>query len=597
MGFVPWQAFDSSLPPIERGKFITGPNVKPYARSTQLPIRMLESITPVELASCVPFIKIVQVDAKTGKPVEGREPIAIDLVGGPRFGETHEKFAERSLVSLKTLNVKSTLSYGTLQFFEIELSFRVHKPDILFNRESGISWKSLLEEGTSHSLEYGWTADPRVVSNEIFNGLGFHDTETGLVVGSTKSVLFVVYKYNATLLPSGEVDVIVSSIENGDLALRESRLGDHIPLRRSDYWGGFDKKLKTSETSAWLNGLRRMISILPKVEIKKIGNMIRLGDILDVMVASPVLSACKAFGYSGVDFYAGNFNLRAESQSKGYGGKDLSGKSIAEFLVPEDALIKSITDLLSVGKQVQLLNFIKLITNLVNGENAWADPIKNDRQKPNVEVRTTTYKDKTEAHRLVLHIIDRIEGMTPFLDNERIALDQQSREQIFKKLTDKNVPILEFGRGKSVILGANFDMQIDPQMQAILIEGAFNDRKNRIQSANMSDVDSRSGKSLPRELIPFSILEGEINMIGNFVLENLGAFWIDFFGASQISGMYRVLEKSDIIEPGKFRTSYRVLADGTDPLNTRRRLTDAEIAENERVAEQTKVGKSTKKKK
>lgn len=591
--FVPWQAFDSQLPPVENGTFITGSNVRPYARSTQVPIRMLENISPVELASCVPFIRITRIDPKSGKPVEGAEPIAIDLVGGPRFGEAYEKFAERSLVSLKSLNVKSTLSYGTLQFYEIEMSFRVHKPDILFNRESGISWKGLLEEGTSHSLEYGWTADPKVVQNEIFNGLGFHDPETGLVIGSTKTVLFVVYKYNATLLPSGEVDVVISSQENGDLALREASLGDHIPLRRSDFWGGLDKDLTTTRSSAWLRGLRRMIAGLPKLEFQKHGVMIRLGDILNTMVASPVISACKSFGYSGVDFYAGNFNERAESQSKEYGGRDLSGKSIADFLVPEDVLIKSLTDILKVGKHIQLLNFIKTIVSVVNSENAWAEPQKNNRQRANVEVRTTTYKDRSESHRLVFHVIDRIEGMTPFLDDERLALDQQSKEQVFAKLTSKNVPILEFGRGKSVILGASFDMQLDPLLQSILIERAFNDRKNRIQSADMSDVDSRSGKSLPREIIPFSILQGEITMIGNFVLESLGAFWIDYFGASQISGMYRVLEKTDIIEPGKFRTSYNVIGDGTDPLNTRRRRTDEEIAEAERIAAETRAGKST----
>lgn len=574
MPFIPYQRLIGSepLPAIRRGQFITGPDVRPYARSSQEPIRLLEEVSPIELASCVPFIKITQIDPRTGKDMQGARPIMLDLVGGPIFGEPQERFSERSLVSLKSVQVKTTLDYGTIVFKEIELSFRVHKPDIVFSRDSGIPWRTLMDEGTSHVLEYGWTADPRVVKNEMFNGVGFVDRATGLVIPSTVSLLLVIWKYDLTLTKSGEVDVVLRGLENGDLALRESRLGDTIPVR--------SRAMAFAPKQELANGIKRMLDSLPRTVIKKRGEFVLMKDVLDVMIGGPVLAACERFGYSGVDFYAGNFNKKAERSSEQYGGIDLTGRSIGDFMLPLQVLRDAISNEIATGKTVQLMNFIRMVVNLLNAAAAWATPQSDSRLKPNVEVRTTTLRDHSAGTtKLVFFVIDRHDGVNPFTGQDRLDLDKQSKANVFSKLESLNVPILEFGRARSVIVDASFQIQTDPLLQSVQIEQAYKDRKDRVQMTSMPDVEARTGASSPRELIPVSTLEGEISMVGNFVLDSLAALWVEFYGAQQVSGLFRVLEKTDVIEPGRFRSTYKLISDGLDPLNTRLRRTQQEIAE------------------
>lgn len=585
MPLIPYQQMIANEPPpaVRRGEFITGPNVRPYAKTSQEPIRLLESISPIELASCVPFIRITRIDPRTGKEIPGLRPIMIDLMGGPTFGEDSERFAERSLVSLKTLQVRTTLSYGTIQYKEIEIAFRVHKPELVFSRDSQIPWRTLMDEGNSFVLEYGWTADPRVVKNEIFNGIGFHDADTGLTIPAIESLLLVVWKYDINLTKSGEVDVTIKAIENGDLALREARLADTVPLRNSDFL--------LPPKQALANGIRRMIDSLPRTTIKGRGEMVRMKDVLDVMVGGPILQACSSFGYNTVEFYAGNFNKRAERQSDAYSGAEQSGKSIGDFVLPLEVLRGAVRDMLRVGKTVQLMNFVSTLLNLINAAAAWADPKDPNRLKPNVEARFFTLRDPAKGTvRLVMHVADRHDGFDQFTGQDRIALDKQTRANVFAKLQNLNIPILEFGRAKSLIMDANFQIQTDPLLQSVQIEQAFKDRKDRVQMTKMPDVESRRGQALPRELIPISTLEGEITMYGNFVFESLGALWVEFYGARQVSGLFRVLEKTDTVEPGKFRSTYRLISDGLDPLNTRLRRSDQEIAEAEANAERVRRG-------
>ena len=185
--------------------------------------------------------------------------------------------------------------------------------------------------------------------------------------------------------------------------------------------------------------------------------------------------------------------------------------------------------------------------------------------------------------RLVLIIHDICVGSHPFgLKDEgqhHIALERQSKDEVFSKLRSLAVPILEFARAGTLITDASFNLQPDPLLQAIQVDSAYRDRKDRVQNAKKPDVESRKGQARNGELIiPVSILEGEIQMHGNFALEVFGRFWIEFYGSKEISGVYTVRGKTDTLEPGSFRSSFKVISEGIDPLNTRRRRTPEELA-------------------
>ena len=566
--------------------FRKGPEINPFAGSSQEPMHLLESITAMQLASCVPLIRIVKIDARSGKPAEDTRPLMFDLVQTPQFGALgddfgvdQDSFKERALVSLQSLAVEHKLSYGLMLFREITLNFVVHRPELVFDRASKIPWRELLEEGMSFSLEYGWSADPTLVPNDLFNGNG-HVTENGLVIKSTQTVLLVVSRYNLHLRQSGEVEVTVHALENGDIALRESRFSDAAdsafgprfrfltPLREDDSTNAQRMKLLLDNVTPRLSSGR--------------GNMYALGDVLDTVVAPMVEAAARGFGYSGspgpVQMLLANFNRRAGRQSDQYGGQDMSQRSLADFLLPATRIREVLSNHFAAGRSMFLHNFINIIIGMVNAAEAWGPDQQEGRAKPEIMMKADTVRNQDGSVQLVLSIYDRKVITDVFTDSDRLPLDQQTRENVMRLLKDKDVPVLEFATMGSLVLDASFEMQPDALLQAIQVDSAYRDRKDRVQTTAMPDVESRRGQAGAKEIVPVSILEGEVTMHGNFVMESFALIWVEFFRSSSISGIFHILEKTDTLEPGRFTSKFKVISEGIDPLNTRRRLSDQEIA-------------------
>ena len=590
--------------------FRTGPEINPFFGASQEPIVLLESITPAELANCVPIIKIVKIDKRTGKPSEDSRPLMFDLIQTPQFasvgddfGTDRDTFAERSLVSLQSLKVSTTLSYGFLSFKEVTLQFVVHHPALIFDRFSKIPWRELLEEGNSFSLEYGWSADPTVVSNPLFNGIG-HVNANGSVVKSSQTVLLVVSRYQLHVKQTGEVEVTVHALENGDIALRESRFSDAYDAAAAkglfgtaaqDAVVGTEPRTESDVNTA--AKLRSMISSLVPIVNKGRDNMYRMGDILDTLIAPLIESAARGFGYSGetgpVEMILGNFNRTAGVQSAAYGGRHMGGvTSIGDFLVPAKTLNKVLSFQLSTGRSFRLANAINFVIETINGTEAWATSTATPTPiKPNVFLKADTIKNADGSLKLIITILDAMSYRDILSDDQRLALDSQSKEQVMAVLNSRGVPVLEFARAGSLILDSNFEIQPDPLLQAIQIDAAYRDRKDRVEQTQMPDTESRVGRAAPHEIVPASILEGDVSMLGNFVIESFSLLWVEFFGASTISGVFHAFEKDDEITPGFFKSTVKLRSDGLDPLNTRRRKTDQEFADERALADKIRKKK------
>lgn len=567
----------------------------PFARTSQEPIDLLESITALELASCVPFIKIEKID-RLGKPATDVRPLMYDLIQGPKFGGTEqfggdaESFIERSLVSLENLTVEFEQQYGQMIQREITISFTVHNPAVVFDRTSRNSWREILMDGKSFSLEYGWKADPGIVKNPLFNGDG-HVTESGQILKSTQLVLLVVRTYSVQLLQTGEAKVVIKALENGDLALREVRFSDAFALSRGGVQAPPDDLDNVKALRALFNGLNR-------VPVKGKGEYYTMGDILDHVVAPMVTAAAKLWGYDGVDLLLGTFNRDAGPQADKFFGARLAGAGIEDFKVPADVIVEFTQKLMSRGRTIALNNFISMIINIMNGEGSWASPpVGKSYQKPHILLKTDTVMTD-QGLRLIMVIHDVCVGSHPFGLSEgphRLALDRQSKDEIRSKLRSLGVPMLEFTKAGSLITDANFQLQPDPLFQSIQNDAAYNDRKDRVQQSAMPDTMSRTGQARNGELkIPISILEGEIQMHGNFGMEVFGQFWIDFFGAKEISGVFTVRGKTDTLEAGVFRSSFKVISESIDPLNTRRRRTEDELKDKRPPPSKTNKGSKRK---
>lgn len=571
---------------MARSKFITGPEVNPFARAS-VGMSLLESITAPELASAVPIVKITKIDNRTGAPDTSHRPLMFDLIQTPQFAGMQDdlSFRERSMVSLVSLNIDTNLSYGFMMWRKVTLDFIVHQPALVFDRDSRIPWRELLEVGNSFSLEYGWNgAIPNPTTqrvNPLFDGLGYSDNRTGLVVPSTETILLVVYQYSTRLTANGEVSLTINALENGDIALREARFSDSVESALEDLILGPQPEGKPRSIDDKQNAQRilNVIESLPTSNVGGRGALLRMGDVLDRAVAPLIDGACRNFGYERVDMFLGNFNPRAGSQSKEWGGGLMTGHTIADFMVPKNVVVDRFSKMAANGRVILLRNVINdLIAIMAPEIGGWAQAGASEKiDRPNVALGTRTITDRsTGRSRLVLFIFDRKQNIRTFSNDPTDTTDfidpsQQTKERVFKKLAEKGVPIVEFGRSESMIIDASFEFTPDPLFQAILVDTAYRDVKDRAAWTGLSDAETRVGKADPAELIPFSTLKGEITMIGNFVLESFGKVWIEFFGASDISGVFHVLEKHDTIVPGKFESRITVQSEGIDPMNTRRK--------------------------
>lgn len=553
--------------------FRTGHDINPFSAGAREGIKILESITPSEFANCVPRIIITKIDFKTGKPIEDKsKSLVFDMIKQPdfnnQFGLDNDSFIERSLVSLQSLTVKSELQYGIDSLRQINLKFIVHKPEIVFDRDTKIAWHEILEEGKSFSLEYGWSADYSVCKNDLFNGFG-HVTNQGIVIKSVSVLLLIVSKWTASLKANGEVEINITAFENGDIALREARFSDVSSNALSI------DKLDDGAKSLFV----KLKNLTKFTTVAKKGKFIKFIDLLNEIVSPLLGETVKMFGYKGsppLILNLANFNINACKQSDSWGGQNVSNSSIGEFILPYEQLIEALTKHLAIGKSMLLRNFLNIIFKLVNSDEAW-NYIRGNQIRPNIGVLYNTIKSKNGGITLVVTILDR----NAIGDNVKklsiLSLEKQTRNDVFKALNDADVPIIEFKRGGSVIIDANFEAQPDPLLQSIQMETAESIRKDKVQKNKIPDVDSRVGQARPRDIVPISSLSGDIVMLGNFVIGPFDRVWVDFYGSSQISGIFNVLEKTDTLEVGKFISSFRVISESIDPLNTRKKFDDLEL--------------------
>lgn len=566
-------------PPATTQGFKKGAN--PCARNSQEPLDLLETITPAEMASCVPFVKLEKID-RFGKGASDVRPLMFDLVQSPQFGAAADDFGldsdtfiERSLVSLNSVTIDFNQSYGMTFFREITMDFTVHHPAIVFDRNSKVAWREILMEGKSFTLEYGWKADTNFVKNPLFNGDG-HVSDSGQVLKSTQLVLLIIHSYEMEVMQNGEIKVTVKASENGDLALREMKFSDAFELSLG---GGKSDPNDADNVAA----LRSLLQKLRRFPVKGKGEYFLMGDILDSVVAPMIVVAGKTWGYDGVDLLLGNFNKDTGPQSTKFFGAPLDNHGIEDFRVPVDLLMEQLQMHFAEGRAFLLQNFISMIINIMNREDAWdGPPVGTEYQKPRLLMKSETFQTN-QGTRLVVIIHDQNVGTHPFTRKDdgkhRIPLDKQSPNEIAKKLRQLGIPELRFAKASTLIQGASFHLQPDTKLQGIQVDLAYKDRKDRVQATKLPDVESRKGQARNGELrIPISIMEGEIQMYGNFALEVFGQIWIDFYGSREVSGIFSIMGKTDTIEPGSFKSSFKVMSEGLDPFNTRRQRTEEEFA-------------------
>jgi hypothetical protein len=587
--------------------FVRIPPEEPFFGVSLSALDALEGVDSAQLALAVPYVRIVQVDPNTGAEVGD---VSVELRRPPDFGS--ENFRERAEVSLERVEVKTQQSYGYVYLQDVNMTFVVHRPDLVFSGHGPSRWTELLLEGNSFILEYGWSASTVALKNDLFNGLGLYDKLRGEVVPSRQSILITVVDYTVEGSESGRIGVTVRAKSNGELGLRKASVGDEFRAQlfetgvdrvaqtrqtvTLDTWRGrgltYDVGLTDKEQDAQLVEIaRRKLEDLASSEgfVRDGETYVRLGSILDRFVAPTIEAVCRRIGYSRVDLFLGNFNARAGHTTREFGGEQMSRRSIGDFPVPMSLVRETLGQLYALGKTLRLENVVAHMLELTRGPRAWDGErlVAGRRDIPSI---MTVTRNVVEDGRpvFVMSVVDAYDGADPFDGTENpLSLSQQTKENVFRKLRSLSVPVVEVGRTLSYLKSFRFNIQPEGLMRSIFAENQLQDRKKRVSIVELPDPEGRRGRAKPDQIVPLSVLEAEMELLGNFVFDMFSTVWVEFYGAYAISGVYHVRGRTDVLAPGSFTTGISLISEGVDPLNTRRRLSDQEIqAEKARIREQ-----------
>lgn len=578
----------------------------PFLPRNQDAFDLLGSITSVDKAASVPYIKIWRVkndgspySPDRNDPTRPARTISMLTMEPPTFGSSAAVFGERPPVSLERVSVKNNFQLGgPILYRELTFEFVVHRPQLVFDESNDdyAQWSAIILPGAMFALRYGWAG---ASGNDIMNGSGLADANNA--VEGQKTVLFVVTRYNFTINADGSINFTVYAHENSDNILNHVSMGDmdYFSSPNTDsqadvatYFPGTGAGIKEFDTqtgTTLIKKLQQDFDGLDWQSTKKHGRWVKLQEILDKVFAPLMDRSLRAVGYSDVQLFVGTFNGKLGLAKEECGG-DLHGKSIGEFQVPERWLKDTLGKMRSLGAQMNLLNFFQQLLSYVMSHDNWRQglteaekeqaqrasdgnkkqqaieemKILNSRQSPpELKVRTSsTTKDGKQTAYLYLYDMKTSFVSIDFSDR----LDPRTtRDQIVQKLKKYSIPLVTFRHGLSYIETATFQAEQDAQVQAVLITRAVD--PSRYQVANVTHAARVADTVDPRKLLFSSAITGKIAMLGNFVFETFQMVWLEF-GVRRWDGTFFVFEKEDTIDRSTFTSSITLRSTGDDPLNT-----------------------------
>lgn len=584
---------------------VMGVNDKPFSPGSQAAVDLLESITPADKAQAVPYVMMWEINPSTGKAMHPnsdgspKRPISVVYVEPPKFGShsinPDATFRERPPVSLERVSIKTQNPRGTILYSVIELSFTVHKPDIVFEEHinedgshvgDGDSWSSLVTPGQSFALEYGWSAST-AVKNGILNGDGYSNKQTGVIIPGRRQIRFVVTNYKFAIQRDLSIKFTVKAFEMGEFNLRQAFI---VPPEQKEGQADHSALVKKNdELDPYANDRNGLQLLLKKFQDrvegsstvvnspKTGGKSVPFGLVFDVIFAEQIEAAFKDVGFQLGGIFVGRFNTRAGKPALKYSaGADVNDQPIADFMIPLSDVTKVFKDLLATGTRLTVYNFIEPFLKLFSEPSIWdraGEANSTSNTIPNIAMRSITRKMRDGKTEVFFYIFDMNREFTKFTPDDAKKLPRQasSRDDIRKIVTGAGVPFISLTRANSFIDSCEFDAQQDEQMAGIFINRYFGDKHiNREQKVSSPDVAGKENRAPAAQQIFSPVLRGTLGLLGNFVFDAFNLAWIDF-GVKRWDGPFNIYELEDVIERGSFMTRVSVYSAGTDPLGTQGR--------------------------
>lgn len=580
---------------------------KPFVPSSQGAVDQLESIMPSDKAQSVPYVLLWEIDATTGKAMHARadgspkRPLSIVYVEPAKFGSSVNdpslRFRERPPVSLERISVQTDNPRGIILYRRLELSFTVHRPDVVFDEhidENGKhhgeqdSWSSLVTPGQAFALEYGWSASTGV-KNGVLNGQGFSDPKKGVTITGRQQVRFTVTHYSFQFGADNQIKLNIKGIELGESGLRSAFLfkdpnPDPKPLVPAQKKQVIDPNSAAGVINSLLKKLQDEVSDKKDTQKGKRGVIgVPFGKLIDVVFFDVIKKSYTDLGFDFKEMFIGTLNTRAGTPAQKYsGGAPVSSTPISDFTFPLDDIVKIFQQLMKAGNQLTVYNFIEPFMRTFSDSKIWdrsndKTDAKNQSitQIPQIIGRTVTRRNKDGKMEVYFYIFDAWTEYTRFVSSsdKKLPDDTVTRDQIKKVVNDNGIPFVSLVKANSYIESANFDTIQDDLMAAIKINQYFGDKSvNRAQKVGNPDSAGKVGKAPPSQQIFSPVIQGSVTMIGNFVFDAFALIWLDF-GISRWDGPFQLYGREDVIESGKFTTTMKIHSCATDPLGTKSRKT------------------------
>ena len=556
-----------------------------YRLSEVAAIEQLYKLSAADKAAMVPVIKIYKLPDPAAKGTDSKVLISSNLREPPAFGEAVGQFSDRPDASIDSVTVKTVNPRGWKLYREIDISLVVHKPDAVFGLgEPGQSTtvKEILDFNSELILEYGWsmTVD-NVLTTGVPSSVTSRQTITPLPMPTT-FIRFKVVTYNFQMTPTGELKFQIHAIENGELYTRNINIFDqHEYANENDV----DKAAAAAINNAAIkmtNNIRKPMFTDKPGKPFRVNNlagesddMLRLSHVFNVLFSNIMAKIGQDNGFSQgeISLEFGTFNEWCPPTTAAYGRRKCAEANIGDFYIPLSTVTKIFGERTEKGLPMSVDAMMRSLVSVLNDQSIWdnsgAEKYDEKLQPPEIIVRTVYDSDRKEHRKMLVQVIDRKKYIS-FKTPSNYSVDGlRSVKEIIRRnlpafLEENKMPKVTLYHQGSFIQTSNFQVTNDDQMKSIFIRRQMElAKKQRANGEPLSE--SMAPQPGPMQVIFRSAIKGDITMIGNFLFNMLGAYWLDF-GIWAYDGIFYALQKVDKISRAGFTTTVSFQAEGSDPL-------------------------------
>jgi len=524
----------------------------------------LHGVSPDELARSVPYISLHTVDLQ-GEIIEDLNVnFFFKTTDLSKLGQ-NIRYADRPTMSLKSLEVSTSLASGYLYYTDVNLTLRIHSPADL----TRTTITSLIFPGMPHLLEYGWNS-PNEFLNDSKERLLFQIVTYDLNIDETGQVDLVVRgkalndNFNNVLVgDSGDLiqSEIINNSESDGIARNREKVEKYVEyLNNTKTSGGqqsndYDLVRILAENYKKIeNKARGTISTKFKEKLDQLGaaatdGIIPLHDLVYIMCNDTFDGLTSAWPRVGeFRFIYGDVNETIRGSTV--------PASLAEFPINLKKFFRLIKSEVQNGAHViTLQRFLNLVAdNFIENEDIWKDQLSDSDSeffnKPEIVINFSNRNGAGDAGIMECTFHDVKFGIPA--TTTQLPVQKASKSDAETAVVDSSsqpLPILRVGHANSFVKKLNMAQITDQAMKAVFIERAFRDRKDGPRSTKPAAANIAATSTTPLTLP----LKGNLRVLGHPDWRPFRSLFLDV-GIFLVDGVYKLMEVRHILSADGFDT-------------------------------------------